>query len=93
MTALIMAVFVVLLDMIIIVTAIPKITSTFHSLPDVGWYGAAYNLSRSVLALEHVNFRRLYTNDSSSSALQPLAGKFYTYFKTKVHNACTSAPA
>ena len=44
--AVITSVFVVLLDMIIIVTAIPRITSTFHSLPDVGWYGAAYNLSR-----------------------------------------------
>ncbi|KAF2029783.1 putative MFS multidrug transporter [Setomelanomma holmii] len=63
MFALITSVFVVLLDMIIIVTAIPKITSTFHSLSDVGWYGAAYNLA--------------------SSALQPLAGKFYTYFQTK----------
>lgn len=26
--------------------AIPRITSDFHSLPDVGWYGAAYMLSR-----------------------------------------------
>lgn len=49
MFALVTSVFVVLLDMIIIVTAIPKITSTFHSLPDVGWYGAAYNLARYVL--------------------------------------------
>jgi hypothetical protein len=26
--------------------AIPRITSDFHSLPDVGWYGSAYLLSR-----------------------------------------------
>jgi len=28
--------------------AIPRITSDFHSLPDVGWYGSAYLLARSV---------------------------------------------
>lgn len=27
------------------IKAIPKITSDFHSLPDVGWYGAAYQLA------------------------------------------------
>jgi hypothetical protein len=26
--------------------AIPRITNDFHSLPDVGWYGSAYMLSR-----------------------------------------------
>ncbi len=26
--------------------AIPKITSDFHSLTDIGWYGATYNLAR-----------------------------------------------
>ena len=29
--------------------AIPKITSDFHSLPDVGWYGAAYQLASATL--------------------------------------------
>ena len=28
--------------------AIPVITSDFHSLPDVGWYGSAYLLARCV---------------------------------------------
>ncbi|GAB1210514.1 hypothetical protein APSETT445_009308 [Aspergillus pseudonomiae] len=28
--------------------AIPRITSEFHSLVDVGWYGSAYQLSRCV---------------------------------------------
>ncbi|KAJ8106681.1 hypothetical protein ONZ43_g6980 [Nemania bipapillata] len=46
--------FVLLLDNSIISTAVPKITSEFHSLPDVG-----------------------------CSVLQPLTGKFYTYFPTK----------
>lgn len=26
--------------------AIPRITTTFHSLADVGWYGTAYLLSK-----------------------------------------------
>ncbi|KAH8645748.1 major facilitator superfamily-domain-containing protein [Xylariales sp. PMI_506] len=34
--------FLTLLDTTIIVTAIPKITTDFSSLSDVGWYGSAY---------------------------------------------------
>ncbi|KAI1746306.1 MFS general substrate transporter [Xylaria scruposa] len=41
--------FVLLLDNSIISTAVPKITSEFHSLPDVGWYAGAYQLASSVL--------------------------------------------
>ncbi|KAI0405258.1 major facilitator superfamily domain-containing protein [Xylaria palmicola] len=37
--------FVLLLDTSIISTAVPKITSEFHSLPDVGWYAGAYQLT------------------------------------------------
>ncbi|KAH7398180.1 efflux pump protein [Pyrenochaeta sp. MPI-SDFR-AT-0127] len=37
--------FLVLLDTSIIGTAIPRITSDFHSLPDVGWYLGAYMLT------------------------------------------------
>lgn len=40
--------FLMLLDTSIIVTAIPQITTDFHSLQDVGWYGSAYQLSRCV---------------------------------------------
>ena len=40
--------FLMLLDTSIIVTVIPQITSDFHSLQDVGWYGSAYQLSRCV---------------------------------------------
>ena len=38
--------FLMLLDTSIVVTAIPQITSDFHSLQDVGWYGSAYQLAR-----------------------------------------------
>ena len=30
-------------------TAIPHITSEFHSIDDVGWYGAVYELSVTAL--------------------------------------------
>ncbi|EXJ84209.1 hypothetical protein A1O3_04876 [Capronia epimyces CBS 606.96] len=44
-----LACFLILLDTSIVSTAIPKITDHFHSLPDVGWYGSAYQLGSSVL--------------------------------------------
>jgi MFS family permease len=37
--------FLTFLDTSIISTAIPRITDDFHSLPDVGWYGSAYQLA------------------------------------------------
>ncbi|KAH7346193.1 MFS multidrug transporter [Rhexocercosporidium sp. MPI-PUGE-AT-0058] len=40
-----LSMFTMLLDTTIIVTAVPKITSDFHSLGDVGWYGSAYLLT------------------------------------------------
>ncbi|KAL4923695.1 major facilitator superfamily domain-containing protein [Aspergillus undulatus] len=58
-----LVIFLMLLDMSIIATAIPRITDQFHSLEDVAWYGSAYTLA--------------------SCALQPLTGKFYTFFKSK----------
>ncbi|KAL5529813.1 hypothetical protein ACEPAG_5800 [Sanghuangporus baumii] len=42
-------VFCIALDNTIIATAIPTITSVFHSLDDVGWYGAAYLLTTTSL--------------------------------------------
>ncbi|KAL0944844.1 MFS multidrug transporter [Colletotrichum truncatum] len=41
--------FLLLLDMSIVSTAVPKITTTFNSLSHVGWYGAAYNLCGAAL--------------------------------------------
>jgi len=38
--ALCLAVFLVALDQTIIATAIPRITDKFHSVKDIGWYGA-----------------------------------------------------
>ncbi|KAF1955827.1 efflux pump protein [Byssothecium circinans] len=41
--------FLILLDLSILSTAIPKITGQFHSLPDVGWYSGAYQLANAAL--------------------------------------------
>ncbi|KAM5345318.1 hypothetical protein ACJ41O_011180 [Fusarium nematophilum] len=49
MISITLAAFLMLLDMSIIVTAIPRITSTFHSLRDIGWYGSSYNLASAAL--------------------------------------------
>ncbi|KAK0630993.1 efflux pump [Bombardia bombarda] len=37
-----LACFLMLIDTMVISTAIPRITDQFHSLADVGWYGSAY---------------------------------------------------
>ena len=44
-----LATFVVALDNTIIATAIPRITTQFNSLPDVGWYGSSYLLTTTSL--------------------------------------------
>ncbi|TVY62266.1 Efflux pump mlcE [Lachnellula suecica] len=44
MVAVTLVVFLMLLDGTIIVAAVPRITDDFHSLSDIGWYGAAYQL-------------------------------------------------
>ncbi|PYH41055.1 MDR family MFS transporter [Aspergillus saccharolyticus JOP 1030-1] len=51
--------FLMLLDMSIISTAIPRITSEFHSLDDVGWYGSSYQLASAAL---QPLAGKLYTN-------------------------------
>ncbi|KAE8153599.1 major facilitator superfamily domain-containing protein [Aspergillus avenaceus] len=61
-TAIALVCFLMLLDTSIISTAIPRITSEFHSLADVGWYGSAYQLaSAAILPLTG----RVYTNLST----------------------------
>ncbi|OAA66814.1 Major facilitator superfamily domain, general substrate transporter [Niveomyces insectorum RCEF 264] len=57
MAALFLALFCVALDRTIIATAIPKITSDFRSLPDIGWYGSAYLLTSACFQL---SFGKLY---------------------------------
>src|SRR5277367_673610 len=45
-------------DNTIIATAIPKITSIFNSLGDMGWYGSSYLLTTTAL---QPSFGRIYT--------------------------------
>ncbi|UNI18074.1 hypothetical protein JDV02_004369 [Purpureocillium takamizusanense] len=49
MSSLITASFLVLLDSAIVATAIPKITSQFHSLEDISWYGSAFQLASAAM--------------------------------------------
>lgn len=51
LTSVTLVAFLMLLDMSIIVTAIPKITNEFHSLGDVGWYGSAFLLAKYIFTL------------------------------------------
>ncbi|KAI0552568.1 major facilitator superfamily domain-containing protein [Xylaria curta] len=52
------SIFLVSLDRLIVTTAIPAITNEFDSLPDVGWYGAAYLLTSCAFQLL---FGKLYS--------------------------------
>ncbi|KAJ6009432.1 hypothetical protein N7522_004448 [Penicillium canescens] len=56
--ALCLTVFLVALDQTIIATAIPTITSQFHSVEDIGWYGSAFLLTTCSFQLL---FGKLYT--------------------------------
>ncbi|KAI1852376.1 hypothetical protein JX266_002554 [Neoarthrinium moseri] len=49
MSSVTLTAFLMMLDISIISTAVPRITSDFHSLPDVGWYTAAYQLASASL--------------------------------------------
>ncbi len=53
-----MSTFVIALDNTIIATAIPRITTVFNSLDDVGWYGSAYLLTTTSL---QPSFGKVYT--------------------------------
>ena len=44
-----LACFLMLLDNTVIVGAVPKITTDFKSIKNIGWYGAAYELSSAIL--------------------------------------------
>ena len=50
--------FVIALDNTIIATAIPRITTVFNSLEDVGWYGSSYLLTTCALL---PSFGKIYT--------------------------------
>ena len=49
--------FKITLDMTIIATAIPRITTQFNSINDVGWYGSAYLVSINLFQSEVSNLR------------------------------------
>lgn len=53
-----LVIFVIALDNTIIGTAVPEITTVFHSLEDVGWYGAAYLVATCAL---QPSFGKIYT--------------------------------
>ncbi|PVH80709.1 MFS general substrate transporter, partial [Cadophora sp. DSE1049] len=56
--SLLLMVFMVALDTTIMSTAIPAITTQFHSIPDIGWYTGAYLLP--IMALQP-SFGKIYT--------------------------------
>ncbi|KAJ5591582.1 MFS multidrug transporter [Penicillium hispanicum] len=69
--------------------AIPRITSEFHSLPDIGWYGSAYQLARYVspfrpmVAIETNNsavHRSSHLPEDSTSILIPRRWTFMGFF-------------
>ncbi|KAL2272434.1 hypothetical protein FJTKL_06559 [Diaporthe vaccinii] len=45
-SGLLLSMFLVALDMSIIATAVPRITSDFSSMEDIGWYGSAFFLTQ-----------------------------------------------
>ncbi|KAM7206520.1 putative MFS aflatoxin efflux pump [Naviculisporaceae sp. PSN 640] len=51
MASIFISMFLVALDRLIITTAIPQITNEFHSVTDIGWYGAAYLLTNCAFML------------------------------------------
>lgn len=53
-----LATFIIALDNTIIATAIPRITTVFDSLNDVGWYGSSYLLTTTSL---QPSFGKIYT--------------------------------
>ncbi|KAK6359414.1 hypothetical protein TWF696_000574 [Orbilia brochopaga] len=57
-TGLCLATFVIALDNSIIATAIPRITTQFNSIGDVGWYGSSYLLTQTSL---QPSFGKIYT--------------------------------
>ncbi|KAI0127292.1 major facilitator superfamily transporter [Xylariales sp. AK1849] len=68
--AIALAVLCTFVDEGIIATAIPRITDQFHSLPDVGWYGSAYQMT--LCAFQPV-FGRLYNQFNKTIFLASLA--------------------
>ncbi|ETN45272.1 uncharacterized protein HMPREF1541_09103 [Cyphellophora europaea CBS 101466] len=64
-TGVCLAVFIISLNRNIIITAIPDITSRFHSYNDIGWYGSAYLLTASAF---QPLYGRIYMSFSTKSS-------------------------
>lgn len=70
------------IDNTIIATAIPKITSVFDSLDDVGWYGKDIT-SKTASCLKNSDILTGSSYLLTTTALQPSFGRIYTYFNVK----------
>jgi MFS family permease len=57
-----LAMFLVALDRTIIGTAVPRITDSFHSLNDVGWYASAYLITSCATQLTWGRFYTFYSS-------------------------------
>lgn len=57
-----LAMFLVALDRTIIATAIPRITDTFHSLNDIGWYASSYLITSCATQLTWGRFYTFYSS-------------------------------
>ncbi|RMZ86050.1 hypothetical protein DV737_g147, partial [Chaetothyriales sp. CBS 132003] len=44
--SMLLLIFIVVLDITIVSTAVPRITDEFHTISDIGWYGSAYLISQ-----------------------------------------------
>ena len=66
LSSLFLGTFLVAIDTTIISVAIPKISTEFHSLDDVGWYGSAYLITLTALQpaggviYKHFNIKFVY---------------------------------
>ncbi|TVY38947.1 Rubrofusarin-specific efflux pump [Lachnellula subtilissima] len=59
-----LSIFLVALDRLIIVTAIPEITDQFNSIEDIGWYGSSYILAATCLFPTSGRIYYLYSTKS-----------------------------
>lgn len=73
--------FLFFLDLAVLSTATPAITTEFNSLVDVGWYGYRSVQLRILLLTKTSRYGGAY--QLGSSALQPLTGKIFRHFSIK----------
>lgn len=82
LTSVTLAYFLFFLDLAVISTATPAITSQFDSLVDVGWYISF--LLRTLICEKLIGIRYGGAYQLGSAAFQPLTGKIYSQFSIKV---------